>query len=152
MATNKLNLAELNNKETNTSEDVQDVTEKFDPTGSARQEAREKVEKVIGILSRGGNATNSQVESALRGLLESNALLDNLVKMMLGDMFRLVQAIATREVNVFALEAKFKALLSSLEKKGVSSEEEIKEIYEKEVLPEVLEAYKKSTENSTENK
>lgn len=135
MSTNQ-NLGDLTPKSSQPGQAVQvDPTEEFDVNRKARQEALNRVKDVLDRAAQGSKLNQKDFKKALNNLYNYNRMSDELATGLVRDLFRIVRAVAQSEVNLFALRTNMKTVVLALEKQGVVTEEMMREIHDKEVLP-----------------
>lgn len=112
-----------------------DPTTAFDISRKLRQEALTHVKEVLDREASGSKLSRKDIVKATKNLLYHAVYLDELVVILLQEMYRIVQAVAQQEVNDFSLRANLKTIVVALDKKGLVTESELAEIFNKEVLP-----------------
>ncbi len=138
MTTNN-NLGDLT-PEQNTPEQTAEVdpTTEFDVNRKARQDALLRVQDVLSRAARGSKLNQRDFIKAFDAVYQYGAMTDELVTGLMGDLLRVVKAVAQTEVNMFALRTNVKTIARALEKKGIVNYEEMEEIHNKEIVPEEM--------------
>jgi ribosome recycling factor len=123
-------------------EQERDRVEQFDVTRKARQGALESVRKTL-LQAEDSKLSRKDLMKVLKALYQYSVSADELTAATLKDMYKLLQAMAQQEMNVFALRTNLKTLIKGLEKKGLVVEDELRKLHDEEVLPLEIEELKK---------
>lgn len=117
---------------------VEDPTEQYDTTRKARQECLKAVEEVLHRAAQGSKINRKDTIKALKNLYKVGTLSDEKIVGLIHDLFKAVRIIAQLEVNIFALRTNLKTVVRALSDKGIVTEDEMREIHDKIILPQEL--------------
>ena len=115
-----------------------DPTIQFDESRGTRQSALQASMEVVKRYNAGAKIDRKDIGKALKNLTAHAILLDELVVIMLSEMYRTVQVVAQNEVSLFTLRANLKAVVVGMVRKGLITDEELTKIFTDEVLPEMM--------------
>lgn len=116
-----------------------DPAEQFDVTRKARQVALNSVQEVLNRAVQGQKIDQRRLIKSLHALHDFSKLTDMLLIAVLGDMVKIIRAVASSEANIFAGTSKLKAMVDVLQSKEIMTEEELIEMHDTKTLPEILE-------------
>ena len=153
MKINKINTTEP--EEDSPERQMQAALEAFDPTGRARLESLDKIAQRLADASRGLSSIDVTEEDcdenvatfkqasqdlnvAMREARQVMTGMEALVRNVIQEMVGVIQAVGLNEANLFDLNNKAECLRIALENKGAVSKEELKQAFEDEVKPALM--------------
>jgi len=122
---------------------VEDSIEMVDVTRKARQAACQEAQRLLAKSARGYSIDKKEQIKILNQLVMVTALQDQAIGKLMEDMVRTVRAQAEDEAQMTAESAVLRAVILTLEDKGVLTENDIKTTHQEKVIPRLMEEIKR---------
>jgi hypothetical protein len=117
---------------------LSDVAKAFDVTNFARMTAYETVQKLLVSMAEKDSAPSKEdITESITHLLNSQMLLDQLVRVILRDLMAFGSLVSESTAQVTMNNGRIRAVAMALDRKGLVKDTEFAQIYNDEVLPQI---------------